>query len=327
MIETNVTLPQPEDANRAVNAAKRRFETFRDVSAEDRAEMMRRVASLIDGHCEEIAELESLDCGKPVSESVADVETCRDLFRFYADMIPVQDKMLPKEEDGMRSRIVHEPKGVVAMVTPWNYPLMQACVKVAPAVAAGCTMVLKPSPWASLTCSVLGTIFKEAGVPSGVLNVLTGGHGENTAAETLVNHPDVDLLSFTGSTPTGKTLLRASAEHVRPTSLELGGKGSLIVFDDVEDMDVAIDWAMIGIFFCAGQVCSATSRVLVHENIAEEFLSRLKSKAESIRIGHPLDKSTQMGPVVSEDQFKKINESIRNALQDEDSGSLVCGGT
>ena len=227
----------------------------------------------------------------------------------------------------MRSRIVHEPKGVVAMVTPWNYPLMQACVKVAPAVAAGCTMVLKPSPWASLTCSVLGTIFKEAGVPSGVLNVLTGGHGENTAAETLVNHPDVDLLSFTGSTPTGKALLRASADHVRPTSLELGGKGSLIVFDDVEDMDLAIDWAMIGIFFCAGQVCSATSRVLVHENIAEEFLSRLKSKAESIRIGHPLDKSTQMGPVVSEDQFNKINESIRNALQDEDSGSLVCGGT
>ena len=188
-------------------------------------------------------------------------------------------------------------------------------------------MVLKPSPWASLTCSVLGTVFRDAGVPSGVLNILTGGHGENTAAETLVNHPDIDLLSFTGSTPTGKTLLRASANHVRPTSLELGGKGSLIVFEDVEDIDVAIDWAMIGIFFCAGQVCSATSRVLVQDTIADEFVSRLKTRAESIRIGHPLDKSTQMGPVVSNDQYEKIHESIRNACEHENSGSLVCGGT
>lgn len=147
-----------EDATRAVEVAKRSFETFRWTAPDERATMLSRIAAIIDEHTQELAEMESLEMGKPITESIVDIETCRDIFKYYSDLGPrfLADKLLPQEEEGFHSRIVHDPAGVVAMVSPWNYPLMQAVLKVAPALAAGCTMILKPSPWASLTCSVLG---------------------------------------------------------------------------------------------------------------------------------------------------------------------------
>lgn len=323
-----------KDVERAVFSARASFDEgpWSETSVEERANVLRAMSGVLRDPeiSRKLATIESLDCGKPLVESQADIDTCADLFDFYADIAPehFRDEALPVQEEGYRSYIVKEPAGVVAMITPWNFPLMQAVVKVAPAIAAGCTMILKPSPWASLTCSALGGIARDAGLPKGVLNVLTGGPPGGpadvaSAGETLTAHPDVDLLSFTGSGPTGTKLLHASADHLRPTALELGGKGALIVFDDA-DLDVAVDWALVGIFVCSGQVCSATSRLIVQDTIADEMLLRMKAKAEAIVVGDPLDGETQMGPVVSSEQHAKIVAAIERATRE--GCTLVCGG-
>lgn len=318
-----------EDVNRAVASARSCFDSgsWSDTPVDERAEVLRKISTALrePRFLKTLSKIESLDCGKPLVESAADIEMCADLFDFYADVLPdyFKDERLPAQEEGYQSSIVKEPAGVIAMVTPWNFPLMQAVVKVAPALAAGCSMILKPSPWASLTCSILGGVVRDAGVPKGVLNILTGGPPGGCAGEWLTRHPDVDLLSFTGSGPTGTKLLRASAEHLRPTALELGGKGALIVFEDA-DLDVAVDWALVGIFVCSGQVCSATSRLLVHESIADEIIARLKTKADAIVVGDPLDGATQMGPVVSREQYQKVTKAIDHARAD--GCKVVCGG-
>jgi len=254
------------------------------------------------------------------------MEMCASAFNYYAGIAPqkLAPMQLPKEEDGYDSKVVHDPIGVAGLVTPWNYPLMQAVLKVAPALAAGNTVVLKPSPWASLTCSMLGGIAKDAGLPAGALNVITGGPPGGDAGQYLIDHPELDVLSFTGSGPTGNKILRASAEKLRRSSLELGGKGALIVFEDAQ-LDVAVDWAMCGIFLCTGQVCSATSRLLVHEDIAEEMLARLKEKTSALKVGHPMAEGTMMGPVVSSSQYDKVLGAISQA-QAEGAKLLVGGG-
>jgi betaine-aldehyde dehydrogenase len=195
------------------------------------------------------------------------------------------------------------------MVTPWNFPLMQAVLKVAPAMAAGCTMVLKPSPWASLTCIMLGDVARSAGAPPGVLNVITGGPPGSDSGEHLVTHDGIDYLSFTGSGNTGKHLLHASADKLRPSGIELGGKGAMVVFPDA-DLHSVVDWAMCGIFICSGQVCSATSRLIVHESIEEELMDMLVARTNTIKVGHPLLETTQMGPLVSKEQHAKVSAAI-----------------
>ena len=226
-------------------------------SMADRCAVLRQIGSSLRTRLEELSLLETRDCGKPIGESRVDIETCAQLFEYYADVAPsvLADEPLPLPDDAFSSRIVASPVGVVGAVTPWNYPLMQAAVKVAPALAAGCAVALKPSPLASLTCVELGSIAREAGLPEGALAVITGGPPGGAAdggAAALVAHRGLDYLSFTGSGATGRHLLHASADALRPSSLELGGKGAMVVFGDV-DVAATVDWAMVGIFSCAGQ--------------------------------------------------------------------------
>jgi len=314
------------DVDRAVSSAKECFNNTWGPNrpVRERSRMLNEMAKILEERLEHFAAIESMDCGKPINESRADIQMCADAIRYYAELAPkfFGDTDLPVPDDEFGSLLMKEPEGVVACVTPWNFPLMQAVFKVAPALAAGCTVILKPSPWASLTCVMLGEVARDAGLPPGAINIITGGPPGGDSGQHLVEHPLVDKLSFTGSGPTGKHLLHCSADLLRPTVLELGGKSSMIVFEDA-DMDSVVDWIMVGIFMCTGQVCSATSRLVVHNSIKEELLARVKAKTEAIEIGHPLSETTKMGPMVSKDQHQKVMAAIAKA---KDEGCTVFTG-
>jgi betaine-aldehyde dehydrogenase len=277
---------------------------------------------------ERFAAVESVDCGKPVEEARGDIGFCADVLEYYARAARPSDEggagaLDPHDvgsasPDGFRGTVAHEPAGVVACVTPWNFPLMQAVLKVAPALAAGCSVVLKPSPLASMTCALFAALARDAGLPDGALALLTGGPCASTgdaagrAGADLSAHPGIDRLSFTGSGAGGSAVLSAAAPLLRPTGLELGGKGAMIVFADA-DMESAVDWALVGIFLCSGQVCSATSRLLVEETAYDAFVEAVVARASTIRMGHPLDNRTQMGPVVSAAQRDKVLAAVARA--------------
>lgn len=271
--------------------------------------------------------IESRDCGKPFAESQGDLGGCADTFDYYAQVTPkeMQPKSLALPEGDAAdfvARTQPEPLGVVGCITPWNFPLMQAVLKVAPALAAGCTVVLKPSPLASLTCCALGELVAAAGAPAGALNVVTGGPpevlpGQSSTGQSLIDHDMLDKVSFTGSGMAGQKMLEASAPRLRPTSLELGGKSAFVIFEDAGDyLDAVVDWVMVGIFQCSGQVCSATSRVLIHESLEREFVDRLLAAMRTIKVGHPLSSDTLMGPLVSEGQKQKVLGMIDQAKAD-----------
>ncbi|EOD13602.1 hypothetical protein EMIHUDRAFT_439469 [Emiliania huxleyi CCMP1516] len=285
-------------------------------AVDQRAESLLGIAAALTERKDELAELESQDCGKPVSETAGDIQMCIDVFEYMAELAPKMLKPSPiaLPDGDFRSSIVPAAAGVVGAITPWNYPLMQAAAKVAPALAAGCSVLLKPSPLASLTCLKLGEIGRENGLPEGALTVITGGppDGKEGGADCLTNHPRLDLLSFTGSSAAGSALLHCSANKLRRSSLELGGKGALLVFEDAS-IDAAVDWAMVGIFSAAGQVCSATSRLLVHESIATELLKALEETTVALRVGDPKAEGTQMGPVISATQRDRIAAAVRKA--------------
>ncbi|KAG0529016.1 hypothetical protein BDA96_05G062100 [Sorghum bicolor] len=233
----------------------------------------------------ELAKLEALDCGKPYDEAAWDMDDVAGCFEYFADQAEALDKRqnspvsLPMET--FKCHLRREPIGVVGLITPWNYPLLMATWKVAPALAAGCTAVLKPSELASVTCLELADICKEVGLPSGVLNIVTG-LGPDAGAP-LSGHPDVDKVAFTGSFETGKKIMAAAAPMVKPVTLELGGKSPIVVFDDV-DIDKAVEWTLFGCFWTNGQICSATSRLLIHTKIAKEFNERMVAWAKNIKV-------------------------------------------
>jgi len=318
------------DVDRAVRAARACFDesSWPTSSVDDRVKVLRRVAAAIrePGKMEELAVIESRDCGKPLAESKGDLGFCADVFDYYADLAPSvlvpHDVQLPPGEGDFTARVEREALGVVGCITPWNYPLMQAVIKVAPALAAGCSLVLKPSPLASLTCCALGEMAAEAGAPPGALNVITGGPpeqlpGGSSTGQSLIDHPLLDKVSFTGSGGAGQKMLEASAARLRPTALELGGKSAFIVFEDAaEHIDAIVDWALVGIFSCTGQVCSATSRLLVHKDLEPLLTERLVAAAARIKVGNPLSEGTQMGPVVSEGQRMKIMGMVKQASAD-----------
>ena len=323
-----------KDVDLAVRSAKRCFDDLANGTGgwpgsppADRALVLDNMASGLRSRMEEFSHVESLDCGKPLAESRADIEACASFFEYYADLISkggfLTAERLPCPEDGVEGRLLREPVGVVGMITPWNFPLMQAVVKVAPALAAGCSMILKPSPLSSMTCLMMGDLARDAGAPPGALNIITGGppgptndDGESCGVA-LGRHKGLDKMSFTGSGPTGTALLHEGANLLRPTGLELGGKGAMVILDDA-DMDTVVDWAMIGIFYCTGQVCSATSRVVIDESLADEFCDRLaKAVAERLVVGDPLDVRTNMGPMVSADQRDKVLAAVKEAEADD----------
>lgn len=314
------------EVDRAVTAARAAFTgPWRATTGKQRAAILRDIAEGIRGNREALAALETRDNGKPLPESYIDVDTIAQIFDMYSDMAEELDSRgeepLSVPGDALRVTVAYRPIGVVGMITPWNFPLEQFTWKVAPALAAGCCAVVKPSEFTSLSSLELTRIIAEAGLPAGVLNVVTGTGAE--AGDALVRHPGIDKISFTGSTATGRQIMKAAAEDLKRISLELGGKNPVIVFDDV-DIEPAVEWVAFGGFVNQGQVCTATSRLLVQDRIADRFLDRLKQVAETIRVGAGDAEGVKMGPLVSRAQFDKVMGYI-------DAGKaagarVLCGG-
>jgi aldehyde dehydrogenase (NAD+) len=313
------------DVDRAVAAARESFEkkTWRGMDPSKREKILWDLSALLLKHKDELARLESNENGKTLREAMgADVEPAIDAFRYYAGWVrKIYGETIPVD-GAFLNYTMREPVGVVAAIVPWNYPLQIAVWKVAPALAAGCSVVLKPSELTPLTALRLAELALEAGIPEGVLNVVTGyGH---TAGEALARHMDVDKLSFTGSVRTARALLKASAEsNLKRISLELGGKNPNIIFPDC-DMDAALRSALWGIFANKGEVCSAGSRLLLHEDIHDKFLDALVEKANAFKLGNPLDSSTQMGSQISQTQMDRILGYIESGKAE--GAKLLCGG-
>eukprot|EP00262_Sarcandra_glabra_P022472 TRINITY_DN996_c1_g2_i1.p1 TRINITY_DN996_c1_g2~~TRINITY_DN996_c1_g2_i1.p1 ORF type:complete len:505 (-),score=105.60 TRINITY_DN996_c1_g2_i1:228-1742(-) len=319
-----------EDVELAVDAASKAFSRNKGMdwpkaSGAYRAQFLRAIASKIIERKSELAKLEALDCGKPLDEAAWDIDDVAGCFEYYADLGEVLDGKqkapvsLPMQT--FKSHILKEPIGVVGLITPWNYPLLMATWKVAPALAAGCTAILKPSELASITCLELAEVCKEVGLPPGVLNVVTGFGPE--AGAPLASHPHVDKIAFTGSTATGSKIMAAAAQTVKPVSLELGGKSPILVFEDV-DLDKAAEWTLFGCFWTNGQICSATSRLLVQESIVTEFLDKLVSWVKTIKISDPLEEGCRLGPVVSEGQYEKVMKCI--SIAKTEGATILSGG-
>jgi betaine-aldehyde dehydrogenase len=314
-----------EDVDRAVAAARRAFDEgpWPRMTGRARATVLRRIADGVTARQDELARLEVRDNGKPLPEALWDIGDVAGCFSYYAGLAEALDdeaETIPLADDRFSTKVVREPVGVAGAIVPWNYPLLMAAWKVAPALAAGCTMVLKPSELTPLTALELGTIVTEAGLPAGVLNIVTGTGPD--AGQPLTEHPGVDKLAFTGSVPTGSKVMMAAARDIKAVSLELGGKSPFVVFADA-DVEAAVEWIMFGIFWNQGQVCSATSRVLVEESLYPALLERLVAEAAKIRIGNGLEEGTLLGPLVSKGQHDKVLAAIERGRDD---GATVAGG-
>ncbi len=294
----------PEDADRAVRAARRAFDgVWRDTTAQQRGRVLFRIAEEVRARRAELAELETVNCGKPIVEAELDVDDAATCFEYYGGLATkIQGEVVPVPDDAL-SLALKEPMGVAGQIIPWNYPLLMAAWKIAPALCAGCTSVIKPAEQTPLSLLRLARAFDECGVPPGVVNVLTG-LGE-TAGAPLVTHPDVDKIAFTGSLEVGKAVLRAAADTLKKVSLELGGKSPNIFFADA-DFEAAVDGALFGVFINQGEVCSAGSRVLVQRPIYKKMLDAMVEKAKRIRLGPGLDRDTRMGPLVSREQMERV---------------------
>ncbi len=294
----------PEDADRAVRAARRAFDGgWRDTTAQQRGRVLFRIADAIRARRAELAELETVNCGKPIVEAELDIDDAATCFEYYGGLATkIHGEVLPVPDDAL-SLALKEPMGVAGQIIPWNYPLLMAAWKIAPALCAGCTSVIKPAEQTPLSLLRLARAFDECGVPPGVVNVLTG-LGE-TAGAPLVTHPDVDKIAFTGSLEVGKAVLRAAADTLKKVSLELGGKSPNIFFADA-DFEAAVDGALFGVFINQGEVCSAGSRVLVQRPIYKKMLDAMVEKAKRIRLGPGLDRDTRMGPLVSREQMERV---------------------
>ena len=317
-----------EDVDAAVKAARRAFDTggWPKLTGAERATYLRAIAAGIRARQAEIARLEVLDNGKPFPEADWDIADAAGCFDFYAGLAEELDnhpeEPIPLADDRFTAKAVREPIGVAGAIIPWNYPLLMAAWKVAPALAAGCTVVLKPSELTSLTALELAAIADEAGLPPGVLNIVTGLG--SIAGQAIVDHRQVDKLAFTGSGPVGSKIMAAAARDIKRISLELGGKSPFVVFDDA-DIEKAVEWILFGIFWNQGQVCSATSRVLAQEGIYDALVARLIEEADRIRIGSGLDEGVLLGPLVSQRQYEQVIAAIEAAKAA--GATVACGGT
>jgi aldehyde dehydrogenase (NAD+) len=311
------------DIDKAVSAARRAFEgKWSRMSARDRGRILYKLSKLIEEHSSELAALETADNGKPIKESTyIDLPQVAENFEYFAgwatkiegETIPVPGQMF--------NYTLREPVGVCGQIIPWNFPLLMAAWKLAPALAAGNTVVLKPAEQTPVTAMELGKLIQEAGFPEGVVNIVPG-YGE-TAGAALAAHPGIDKIAFTGSTEVGKLIAKAASENLTKVSLELGGKAPNIVFADA-DMDQAVSGAMMGIFFNQGQVCCAGSRLFVEEKVKDEFLEKLKDRAARINVGDPMNKGTNMGPQVSEEQLSRIKSYVDVAQKE--GATMLAGG-
>jgi phenylacetaldehyde dehydrogenase len=307
------------DVDRAVKAARKAFEEgpWPNMLGHERARLLWKIADLVDQHREELAELETLDNGKPLLFSrIVDVPTCAAHFRYMAGLATkIEGSTIPISMPGAKyfAYTLREPIGVAAQIIPWNYPLIMAAMKLAPALAAGCTVVLKPAEQTPLTALRLGELIQEAGIPDGVVNIVPG-YGE-TAGAALAAHPDVDKVAFTGSTEVGRLIVTAAAGNLKKVTLELGGKSPNIVFADA-DLDCAIPGSANAIFFNQGQTCAAGSRLFVHKSIFDKVIGGVADAAKKFNIGPGLDPSTTLGPLVSEEQLARVCGYLDSGMKD-----------
>ena len=313
-----------EDTKAAIKAARQAFDhgDWPETPATERADLLFKLAGLIERDREELAELESLDTGKTVEESCWDMDDIAGIFRYFAGLADKDGgEVIASPNPNSTSTVVREPVGVCGQISPWNYPLLQASWKMAPALAAGCTIVMKPSEITPLTTLKVTELAEEAGFPAGVVNTVLGP-GPEVGAE-LAESNDVDLISFTGGIATGKTIMRAAAGNVKKVALELGGKNPNIIFDDA-DFDLAVDYALNGVFFHAGQICSAGARVMVQDGIHDRFVETLRKRMERIIVGNGFDEKTQMGPLISAEHLAKVEGYIQIAK--DEGAKLLLGG-
>jgi len=297
-----VAVTSEAEVDRAVSAAREAFPAWRDTDPERRGRLVGAVADVIREHADELAAIETLDQGKPRSQAESDFEGAARYFEYYAGAADKLDgRSIPTGTDQV-DFTVREPYGVSAQVTPWNFPGNLFARGVAAALVAGNGVVLKPAPETPLSTLRLAELCTEAGIPDGVVNVVPGP-GEPTGTA-LTGHPDVDTITFTGSVPTGRAIMRAAAEHVTPVTLELGGKNPAVVLPDA-DLDSAVEWIETGIFTNAGQVCSAADRAIVHEDVHDEFVDRIVERAESYTVA-PGTEDPDLGPLVSDAQLDRV---------------------
>src|SRR5699024_6814465 len=319
-----VTEGDETDAKDAMFAARDAFDNgeWPTLPNIERGRVVRHIADLIERDQEELARLETIDTGKTLEESRWDMEDIAEVFRYYAD---IGDKdsgeVIPSPIPHSKSRVVNEPIGVCAQITPWNYPLLQASWKLAPALVAGNTLVMKPREITPLTTSKVFELMEEAGVPKGVVNLVLGS-GATVGAE-LSKHHDVDLVSFTGGVETGKKIMQAATSNVKKVALELGGKNTNIIFKDA-DFDVAVDNALNAVYFHAGQVCSAGTRLIIEDEIHDDFVHALQKRVENIVLGNGMDDQTEMGPLISKEHLEKVKNYVENGKKE--GATILVGG-
>ncbi|MFC8066317.1 aldehyde dehydrogenase family protein [Streptomyces sp. NPDC057293] len=312
------------DVDLAVRAARRAFDRgdWSSAPTRERADVLLRVARFLLRDQEEIAHVESLDTGKTLKEARIDVEDVSNAFRYFAEIADKDGGRIVDVGPDVLSRVVYQPIGVCALIAPWNYPMLQASWKVAPALAAGNTFVLKPSETTPLSTIHMVRLIAEAGAPPGVANLVLGPG--STVGAAMSAHEEVDLVSFTGGLATGRRIMEACAPGVKNLALELGGKNPNLVFADC-DFDAALDYALDAAFLHSGQVCSAGSRLIVQDELHDRFVERLAARARTIRLGSGLDPATESGPLSSAEHRAKV-EGYLEIARDE-GARLVCGGT
>jgi acyl-CoA reductase-like NAD-dependent aldehyde dehydrogenase len=319
---TRIAAAQAEDVDLAVAAAKRAFPGWAATPGAERGRLLLKLADRIEACSDELAHLESLDTGHPVRDSrILDVPRTAACFRYFGGIADkIEGKVIPVDA-GFLNYVQRKPIGVVGQIVPWNFPLMFTSWKMGPALAAGNTVVLKPSELTPLSTLRIAELMKEVGFPDGVVNIVPGyGH---TAGQRLAEHPDVGKIAFTGSTATGRRIVEASQGNLKRVQLELGGKGANIVFEDA-NLDAAVNGAAWAIFHNQGQACIAGSRLLLQESIADEFLERFITLARSIRLGDPLDSKTEMGPLTSALHRDRVLSFVDIAR--EQGGRVLTGG-
>ncbi len=313
-----------EDVDRAVRAAREAFDEgpWGKMTGTERARLMRRLAELIAENAENLAVVESTDNGKLLREMSQQARAMPEWYYYFAGATDkIQGETIPSDKPNFFVYTRHEPIGVVGAIVPWNSPLLLLTWKLAPALAAGCTFVAKPAEQTSASTLEFAKLFEEAGFPPGVFNVVTG-YGP-TAGSALVRHPGVDKVGFTGSTETGKRVMKDAADHLAKVTLELGGKSPNIVFEDA-DLEAAANGVVSGIFAATGQTCMAGSRLVVQEGVHDDLVAALSEKAKSIKLGNPLEMESEMGPVAFKEQLEKVQGYIR--IGQEEGAELAFGG-
>ena len=312
-----------EDADRAVEAARNAFDNgkWKKLPVGYRARTMNKIAEIMRSRFKELVELEVLNTGKSIDAAQGQINQAIEDFEFYAGAIVGHRGVVNNLPGQFQNYTEKEPVGVCAQIIPWNYPLMMAAWKIAPAIAVGCSVIVKPASLTPLTAIVLGEICIEAGVPAGVVNIIPGSGSD--VGNYLVEHPNVNKVAFTGSTPIGKDIMGKASQTLKRITLELGGKSPNLVFEDA-DVDAAVDGSLYGIFYNSGQSCEARSRIYIHEDIYDEFMEKFVAKTKQIVLGDPFDKGTHMGAIIDQGQLDTIDGFVQRAIKE--GAEVLAGG-